>query len=103
MVNKLAEALGLPNLERVTEVLKNIPDESRLRLVRGILVDVSKMRQSAEELSLVVEIVRLIAGMPQEKVEAVRDTVQGLTKLVKILPKDLTALPIRELLGEFRK
>lgn len=104
MMQKLGQGLGLPNLSEIAEVLKNVPDEARLRLVRSILIEVSRMRQGPEELSLVVELVKFIAAMPQEKVVAVRDTVEGLNKLVKLLPKDgLTGLPLRELLEELKK
>jgi hypothetical protein len=95
-------ATGAPPLAEVTEFLKALPDEGRMKLLRDILREAAKVKGDVQELRLLVEMVRLIHDTPEPKIAAVRDMVAKLEGLIRLLPP-LKEIPLGELLEELRR
>ena len=104
LLKSIEEKFGLPSLTQVSEVLKALPDERKLRLVKQILDSLAKLKGSPEELQMALELVRLIAGASMEQLNAIRDITANLVKLARYLPKEgLKQLPLKEIADEISK
>lgn len=105
MLDRIERTLGLPPLTQVSNVLKALPDEKKLRLVKSLLDSAAKVRGSPEELQILLELIRLIISANLEQLTAIRDITSNLLKLVKYLPKDMSlkTLPLKEIMEEIRK
>lgn len=103
LFSEIERKLGLPSLTQVSSVLKALPDERKLHLVKQILDSSAKVKGSPEELQRVLDLVRLISSADMEQLIAIRDITANLIKLVKLLPKDLKQLPLKEIVEEMRK
>lgn len=105
LIKQIEEKLGLPSLTSVSEVLKNLPDEKKLRLVKQILDSAVKVKGGPEELETLLEVIRLISGASLEQLTAIRDITANLVKLARLLPKDLSLdkLPLGEIVSELKK
>ena len=97
---QIEEKFGLPSLSRISEVLKQIPDERKLRLVKQIIDSATKIKGSPEELELLLELIRLITMVDIEQLKAVKSITANLLKLVKLLPKEIAT---KEILAEIKK
>jgi len=104
IVKQIEEKLGLPSLTSVSEVLKSLPDERKLRLVKQILDSSAKVKGSPEELETLLDLMRIITSASLEQLTALRDITANLVKLVRLLPKEgLANLPLKEIIEEVRK
>ena len=104
IIKQIEEKLGLPSLTSVSEVLKSLPDERKLRLVKQILDSSAKVKGSPEELGTLLELIRVISSVSLEQLTAIKDITANLIKLSKLLPKEgLANLPIKEIIEEVRK
>lgn len=104
ILKQLEEKLGLPSLLQVSDVLKHLPDESKLRLVKQILDSAGKVKGSPKELETLLELIRLITSADIEQLNAVREIISNVLKLVRYLPKEaLKQLPVKEVMEEIRK
>lgn len=101
VMKQLEKKLGLPPLIEISEVLKNLPDEKKLRLVKAVLESASKVKGSPQELQMVLDLIRLITSANMEQLTAIRDITSNIVKLAKYLPKE--GLPLKEIVEEFRK
>jgi len=100
----LGAKLGLPDLGEVASVLKNLPDEPRLKLVRLIIKDMERVKGTPEDLQAFLALVRVIGEVDMARLNAIRDITKNLAKLVGALPKDLLKdLPVADMVGEFRR
>lgn len=102
-LRKIEQSFGLPPLTQVSEVIRSLPDEKKLRLVKQVLDSATKVKGSPEELRMVLDLIRLITATNMEQLTAVRDILANLAKLVKLLPKDLKQLPLKEIIEEVKK
>lgn len=103
LIREVEDKIGLPKLAEVAEVLKSL-DERKLRIVKAVLNDVSKIKGSPEELAMVVALVKYITDADMEHLNAVRDITANLVKVVKYLPKDaIKELPLKEIAQEVKK
>ena len=94
---------ALKTLKGVSEALTSV-DQAKLRQVKSVLDTAAKVKGSPEELSMVLDLIRLIAGINMEQLTAIRDIMVNLTKLVRLLPSGgLKTLPIQEILEEMKK
>lgn len=104
VMKHIEEKLGLPPLLQVSDVLKHLPDEPKLRLVKQILDSAGKVKGSPKELETLLELIRLITSADIEQLNAVREIISNLLKLVRYLPKEaLKQLPVKEVMEEIRK
>lgn len=105
MPNGLEKALGLPSLKDAAGLLRNLPDEKKLHLVKQILDSAAKVKGGEEELQMALELIRVIASADMEHLAAIKDITSNLVKLVKLLPKDfsLDKLPLREIVDEIKR
>jgi hypothetical protein len=99
------QKLGLPKVSEIGDVLKNMPDERQLKLLRSILADVEKIKSSPEELVTVMSVIQLIAQVDMERLMAVKGITGDLVKLAKVLPLAdlLKQLPVKEVVAEVKK
>lgn len=101
-IREFEEKLGLPKLSELSQVM---PDEARLRLIKGIVSDLGKVKGSPEEMAVVYALVKLIfveADITHLKV--VKGITGDLVKLVQNIPKDiLSKIPVEEIVEEIRK
>jgi len=101
------ETFGTPQeaLKTVTGVSAALAslDQAKLRLVKSVLTEAGKVKGSPEELGMVLDLIRLITSANMEQLNAVRDILANLVKLVRLLPKDLKQLPLKEIIEEVRK
>lgn len=102
-LRKIEQSFGLPPLTQVSEVLRSLPDEKKLRLVKQVLDSATKVKGSPEELRMVLDLIRLITATNMEQLTAVRDILANLAKLVRLLPKDLKQLPLKEIIEEVKR
>jgi len=104
LLREVEEKIGLPKVEDVAQVLKNLPDEKTLKLVKGIISDIGKVKGSTEELVLAVAMVKFIAEADMQHLSAVKEITDNLVKLIRLFPKDiLTQLPVSEIVEEIKK
>jgi len=104
IMKQIEEKLGLPSLTQVSDVLKNLPDEPKLRLVKQILDSAGKVKSSPQELEALLELIRLISSADMEQLNAIKSITSNLLKLIKYFPKEaLKQLPIMEIIEEMRK
>lgn len=98
------EKMGLPKLTDAAQILKNLPDEKRLKQIRAIINDIGKIKGSPDELAMAVALVKFIVEADMEHLNAVKDITGNLVKLMRYLPKDtLIQLPLGEIVEEIRK
>lgn len=103
VLKRLGEAIGLPDVADVKEVLQNLPDEKRLRLVRDIVSTVERLKAGEGELQAVFGMVSIIATVEPERLESVKEITNNLVKITKALPPDFLAnLPIKEIAEEIK-
>lgn len=100
---EIEKKFGLPPLTEVASVLKALPDEKKLRLVKGVIDSAAKVKGSPEELKTLLELIKIIVTASPEQISAVKDITANLVKLAKYLPKDLKQLPLKEIVEEVRK
>ena len=93
---------ALKTVRGVSEALSNL-DQAKLRLVKSVLAEAGKVKGSPEELPMVLDLIRLITATNMEQLTAVRDILANLAKLVKLLPKDLKQLPLKEIIEEVKR
>jgi len=104
MPDGLEKAFNLPSLKNVSDTLRNLPDERRLRQLKQILGSAAKVKGSPEELQILLELIRLIVTADTEKLTAVKDITSNILKLVKYLPQEaLKGLPLKEIVEEIRR
>lgn len=105
VMRQIEQKLGLPPLIQVSDVLKNLPDEKKLRLVKQILDSAVKVKGGPEELETLLQVIRLISSASLEQLTAIRDITANLVKLVRLLPKgmSLDKLPLGEIVNELKK
>lgn len=105
VMRQIEQKLGLPPLIQVSDVLKNLPDERKLRLVKQILDSAVKVKGGPEELETLLQVIRLISSASVEQLTAIRDITANLLKLVRLLPKgmSLDKLPLEEIVSELKK
>lgn len=104
LLKSFEEKFGLPSLIQVSDVLKALPDEKKLRLVKQILDSVDKIKGGPDELQMALELVGVIVNADMEHLTAIRDITANLVKLARFLPKEgLKQLPLKELIEEVRK
>lgn len=104
IIREVEKSFGLPKLGEAAEVLKNLPDEARLKQVKGILAEVGKLKSGPEELGMALALIKLIVEADMEHLNAIRDITHNILKLSRLLPKDaLNKLPIGEMIAEVRK
>lgn len=105
VMRQIEQKLGLPPLIQVSDVLKNLPDEKKLRLVKQILDSAVKVKGGPEELETLLQVIRLISSASVEQLTAIRDITANLLKLVRLLPKgmSLDKLPLEEIVSELKR
>lgn len=100
----LDEIAKLPKLTEIRDILKNLPDENKLRLFKAITGDIVRIKGGPEELAAVYALIQLIANASMERLQAVKDITGNLAALLRHIPKGMLAnLPIKEISEEIRK
>ncbi len=102
MVSELFKKL--PDLAAAKELLANIPDEKRLRLISGIVAEIGKLPNNPEQLKAIGEVLKLIQTTDIEKLQVLAGMVANISRLVKFLPPGgLEGLNISEMARELHK
>lgn len=101
-IREFEEKFKLPKL---SELAQAIPDEARLRLIKGIISDIGKVKGSPEEMAVVYALVKLIfVEADINHLKVVKDITGNLVKLVQNIPKEmLSKIPVDEIVTEIRK
>ena len=81
--------LGLPPLSQMAGVLDKLPDASRLRRIKDVLVAAEAVSRNAPELDKVVLLIREVNSMPIEKLEKLETLLKRIERIMKNAPQDL--------------
>lgn len=100
------EKTGLPPLEKIPEVLELIKSldaihGKKLQQIKEILVLVKGLQEvtGSEGLKLAVELVRLVAEVPEERIKQMSLLIQRAERLAKTLPPEAIGV-LKEALKE---
>lgn len=98
------KGVGLPKLSDAAQILRDIPDEAKLKQVKAIIGEIGKLKNTPEELAMALALIKYIVEVDMEHLNAVKDITGNLVKLIRLLPRDaLSKLPVDEILSEIKK
>ncbi len=107
LLRRLEGAFGLPELSAVRDTLKEVNhlvdrlDEKRLGAIRHLVADVLKLQKEGgpEGLKMFVQVVTVIAQLPESKVDKVSKVVEDIRETSGTVHKILQMLPPEMLKG----
>ena len=103
----MEKLLNIPPLGQVVEVIRNLPDAERLKLVRAILNDAGKLQGRTEDLQMFLEILKIISATPTDKIKEIKLTTKEATKVLQLVRDIIYRLPadfsLGDILAEFKR
>ena len=89
LLQQVEDKLGLPHLSTIAEALQKFPDAKQLTLIKDVLIIAERLSHSAVEFEKVIEIIREINSMPQEKLVNLEKILRRIEKIIKETPSEL--------------